>query len=228
MPNNLCRACGGDLTKWSSCSECRKVTQKICTTCSIKTIEEFHSHHVHLESYQILNSKNQVATVQSYNDFPDSKDVKKKKSHRKIALVISCIISGIIILCIIGTNHPESFSDPNPSQIKAITTPESPNIIQKIIKDVNQAPQAKTPQIITDTKYTYNNCLGVSDGTYLTVTCPTTYGNVYKAVVQIPTELVSQFENNIFNLRGLSVTEHMDSISIQYAKKMYEAKFVNS
>ncbi len=228
MPNNLCRACGGDLTKWSSCAECRKVTQKICTTCSIKTIEEFHSHHVHLEPYQILNSKNQVATVQSYNDFPDSKDVKKKKSHRKIALVISCIISGIIILGIIGTNHPESFSDPNPSQIKAITTPESPNIIQKIIKDVNQAPQAKTPQIITDTKYTYNNCLGVSDGTYLTVTCPTTYGNVYKAVVQIPTELVSQFENNIFNLRGLSVTEHMDSISIQYAKKMYEAKFVNS
>ena len=227
MPDNLCRACGGDLTKWSSCSECRKVTQKICTTCSVKTIEEFHSHHIHLEPYQIVNAKNQVATIQSYHDFSDSKDTKKKKSHGKITLAISCIIVGIIILGILGTNHPESFSDPKPSQIKT-TTPVSPNIIQKIMQDVNQGPQSKAPQIITNTKYTYNNCLGVSDGTYMTVTCPTSYGNVYKAVVQIPSELMSQFENNIFNLRGLSVTEHTDSISIQYAKKMYDAKFVNS
>lgn len=228
MPNNLCRTCGGDLTKWSSCSECRKVTQKICTTCSIKTTEEFHSHHIHLEPYQIVNAKNQVATVQSYHDSPDSKVTKKKKSHGKITLVVSCIMVGIIILSIFGANHPESFSDPKPSQIKITTPSESSNIIQKIMQDANQAPQDKAPQIITDVKYTYNNCLGVSDGTHLTVTCPTTYGNVYKAVVQIPAELMSQFENNMFNLRGLSVTEHMDSISIQYAKKMYEAKFVNS
>ncbi|HZS74801.1 MAG TPA: hypothetical protein VFA69_09915 [Candidatus Nitrosotalea sp.] len=228
MPNNLCRACGGDLTKWSSCSECRKVIQKICTTCSIKTTEEFHSHHVHLEPYQIVNAKNQVATVQSYHDPLDSKVTKKKKSHKKIILVVSCIIVGIIILSVFGTNHPESFSDPKPTQIKTTITSESPNIIQKIMEDTNQSPQVMVPPIITDTKYTYNNCLGVSDGTYLTVTCPTTYGNVYKAVVQIPAELMSQFENNIFNLRGLSVTEHVDSISIHYAKKMYEAKFVNS
>ena len=228
MPNSLCRACGGDLTKWSSCSGCRKITQKICTTCNTKTIEEFHSHHIHLEPYQIVNAKNQVATIQSYHDSSNSKVTKKKKSHGKITLVVSCIIVGIIILGIFGTNHPESFSDPKSSQIKTVTPSESPNIIQKIMQDANQAPQAKALHIITDTKYTYNNCLGVSDGTYLTVTCPTTYGNVYKAVVQIPAELMSQFENNIFNLRGLSVTEHVDSISIQYAKKMYEAKFVNS
>ena len=226
MPTSLCRTCGGDLTKWSSCSECRKVTQKICTTCSTKTIEEFHSHHIHLESYQLVNAKNQVVTVQGYHDSQDSK-ITKKKSHVKIALVVSCIIVGIIILGIFDTSHPESFSDPKPSQIK-VTTPENPSVIQKIMQDATQAPPAEAQHIITDTKYTYNNCLGVSDGTYLTVTCPTTYGNVYKAVVQIPSELVSQFENNIFNLRGFSVTEHMDSISIQYAKKMYEAKFVNS
>ena len=228
MPNNLCRACGGDLTKWSSCSECRKITQKICTTCSIKTIEEFHSHHIHLEPYQIVNAKNQVATIQSYHDFSDSKDAKKKKSHRKITLAVSCIIAGIIILGILGTNHQESISDPKPSQITTTTPPASPNIIQKIMQDTSQAPQVETPKITTNVRYTYNNCLGVSDGTHLTVTCPTTYGSVYKAVVQIPAELMSQFENNMFNLRGLSVTEHMDSISIQYAKKMYEAKFVNS
>ena len=228
MPNSLCRTCGGDLTKWSSCSECRKVTQKICATCSVKTLEEFHSHHIHLEPYQIVNAKNQVATVQSYHDSTDSKVTKKKKSHGKITLAISCIIVAIVILSIIGTNHPEFFSDPKSSQIKTATPSESPNMIQKIIQDTNQVPQAETPHIIIDTKYTYDNCLGVSDGTYLTVTCPTTYGNVYKAVVQIPAELMSQFENNIFNLRGLSVTEHMDSISIQYAKKIYEAKFVNS
>ncbi|MHB8602108.1 MAG: hypothetical protein ACYC6W_08905 [Nitrosotalea sp.] len=224
MPDKLCRTCGGDLIKWSTCSECRKVTQKICTTCSVKTTEEFHFHHIHLEPYEIVNTKSTVATIQRYHDPPSPKIPKKKKSHRNYTLVISGIIVGIIILGIFSTNHPESFSNPDSSQIKVITPSENPSITQ----NTNQILQDNTSHVSTDIKYTYNNCLGVSDGTQLTVTCPTTYGSVYKAVVQIPAELMSQFENNMFNLRGISVTEHMNSISIQYAKKMYEAKFVNS
>ncbi|MGI0017322.1 MAG: hypothetical protein ACREA1_01285 [Nitrosotalea sp.] len=227
MPDKLCRTCGGDLIKWSTCAECRKVVQKICTTCNVKTIEEFHFHHIHLEPYQIVNTKSTVATVQSYQDPPSPKISKKKKNHRNNMLVISGIVAAIIILGVVSSSHPE-YSIPSPSKIKEITPSESPSVIE----NTNQALHADAPHVVVDnsvdTKYTYDNCLGVSDGTYLTVTCPTTYGNVYKAVVQIPTELVSQFENNIFNLRGISVIEHMDSISIQYAKKMYEAKFVNS
>lgn len=224
MPDKLCRTCGGDLIKWSTCSECRKVTQKICTTCSVKTTEEFHFHHIHLEPYQIVNTKSTVATIQRYHDSPSPKIPKKKKNHRNYALVISGIIVGIIILGIFSTNHPESFSNSDSSQIKVIMPSENPSVTQ----NTNQVLQDNTSHVSTDIKYTYNNCLGVSDGTQLTVTCPTTYGSVYKAVVQIPAELMSQFENSIFNLRGISVTEHMNSISIQYAKKMYEAKFVNS
>lgn len=224
MPDKLCRTCGGDLIKWSTCSECRNVTQKICTTCSVKTIEEFHFHHIHLEPYQIVNTKSTVATIQRYHDSPSPKIPKKKKNHRNYALVISGIIVGIIILGIFSTNHPESFSSSDSSQIKVIMPSENPSVTQ----NTNQVLQDNTSHVSTDIKYTYNNCLGVSDGTQLTVTCPTTYGIVYKAVVQIPAELMSQFENSMFNLRGISVTEHMNSISIQYAKKMYEAKFVNS
>jgi hypothetical protein len=190
-------------------------------------MEEFHAHHIHLKPYQIANTKT-IATVQSYHDHhPSPRTPKKKKSHRNNMLVISCVIVGIMILGILSTNHLESFSSPKPSQAKAITSSENPYAIQSL----RQIPQVDTPQVNIDnkidTKYTYDNCLGISDGTHLTITCPTTYGNVYKAVVQIPSELMSQFENNIFNLRGISVTEHTDSISMQYAKKMYEAKFIN-
>ena len=190
-------------------------------------MEEFHAHHVHLEPYQIANTMTTVATVQNYHDHSSVKITKKKKSHRNSILAISCLIAGIMILGILGTNHPESFSSTKPMQPKEITPSENPSVAH----DIKQVPQIDTPHVNTDnkidTKYTYDNCLGISDGTHLTITCPTTYGTVYKAVVQIPSELMSQFENNIFNLRGISVTEHMDSISMQYAKKMYEAKFIN-
>ncbi len=208
--------------RWSTCSECRKIIQKICTTCSVKTVEEIHSHRIHLEPYQIVNAKNTIATVQDYHH--SSPHSSKKKRYSGNILFISCIIVGIIILGISSANYLEFVSSPKPSQNPVIIPPENPGIVQ----NTNKVPQVDTLQTSVDIKYTYNNCLGVSDGTYLTVTCPTTYGDVYKAVVAIPSELMSQFESNIFNLRGISVTEHMNSISIQYAEKMYEAKFVNS
>lgn len=190
-------------------------------------MEAFHAHHVHLEPYQIANTRTIVAAVQSYHDHPSHKISKKKKNHRNSMLVISCIIIGIMILGILGTNHLESLSSPKPIQTKETT----PSANLGASQNIKQVPQIDTSRVNTDnkidTKYTYDNCLGISDGTHLTITCPTTYGNVYKAVVQIPSELMSQFENNIFNLRGISVTEHTDSISMQYAKKLYEAKFIN-
>lgn len=224
MPDKLCRTCGGDLIRWSACSECRKTIQKICKSCNVKTIEEHHSHRRHLIPYQIVNSLNTIATVQSHNRHTDQKILKKNhrnKNYRNNILAVACIIAGIIIFGMISMNNLELFSNPKASQIQEISPPTHP-IVQSEIQHVMSIHSN------TDVKYTYNNCLGVSDGTHLTVTCPTGYGNVYKAVVNIPAELMSQFESNIFNLRDLSIIEHIDSISIQYAKKMYEAKFVNS
>ena len=224
MPDKLCRTCGGDLIKWSACSECRKATQKICKSCNMKTIEEHHSHRRHLIPHQIVNSLNTIATVQSHNRHTNPKTPKKNrhsKNYRNNILVVASIIAGIVIFGMISTSNLELFSSPKASQIQE-TLPSAHPIAQ---------PEIQHSVIIhsnTDVKYTYNNCLGVSDGMHLTVTCPTGYGNVYKAVVNIPVELMSQFENNVFNLRDLSIIEHLDSISIQYAKKTYEAKFVNS
>ena len=234
MPDKLCRTCGGDLIKWSACSECRKITQKICKTCNVKTIEEIHSHRIHLVPYQIVNSTSTIATVQSYNSPTNSKAPKKNrysKNYRNnilvvsgiiVGIMISGIIAGIMVLGMTSTSHPESFSSPRTSQIQVSPPSDHPSVVQSETQHIDATYSS------TDVKYTYSNCLGVSDGMYLTVTCPTEYGNVYKAVVDIPSELMSQFENSVFNLRDLSIIEHIDSISIQYAKKMYEAKFVNS
>lgn len=229
MPDKSCRMCGGDLIKWSACTECRKTVQKICRTCSEKTIVEFHSHHIHLEPYKIVNIQRTVATVQSYDSLTKPKNPKNpyNKNHRNI-LVISGLIVTIMIFSMLGMSNLESVSSSRSSQIQVIIPSEHSGVIEPVKETPRVDVQhTDTQHSNTNAKYTYNDCLGVSDGTYLTVTCPTEYGSVYKAVVEIPTELISQVENDVFSLRGLAVTEHLDSISIQYAKKVYEAKFVN-
>ncbi|MDE1842373.1 MAG: hypothetical protein KGH95_01855 [Thaumarchaeota archaeon] len=232
MPDKSCRTCGGELIKWSTCSKCKKTTQKICRTCSEKTVEEIHNHHVYLEPY-ITTKKERLATVQSFSEVPP----KKKEKRHVSPIAISIIIAGIIILAISVTNYvvfSDSFAQDqlkhsSPEKTISATSLDTP--IQNVpiqgspkstpVQDIQTSAKSENPP------YTYNNCLGVSDGTQLTVTCPTEQGIPYKAVVKIPTELITHLESDVFNLRELSITEHTDSISIQYAKKMYEAKFIN-
>jgi hypothetical protein len=230
MPDKSCRTCGGELIKWSTCSDCRKVTQKICRICCEKTIEEFHSHQIHLAPYNLANMQGTLATVQSYQDPADVKNPRKKhnKKHGKAILAICCIVSGIIILGISTMNYFEYLHNFSPPQVQSISSPNSPPENLSISQPASERAHIDTLRPSEEAKHTYNNCLGVSNGMQLTVTCPTEYGTTYKAVVKIPSELIAQLESNVFNLRELSVTEHVDSISIQYAKKMYEAKFVNS
>lgn len=222
MPDKSCRTCGGELLKWSICSDCKKVIQKICKGCSEKTVKEVHNHHIHLEPYII--TKQILDTVQS---FAEHNPKKKDKKHTK-TVAISIMVAGIIVLGISLTNYVEfstafTQNDAKPSiPDKATSTPIQDKIIQQ------DQPTQNIQTIQQEPAYTYNNCLGVSDGIHLTVTCPTEYGVPYKAVVKIPIELIVQLESNIFNLRQISVIEHTDSISIQYAKKTYEARFINS
>lgn len=43
MHDELCRKCGGMLTNWSLCSECRKPVKRICIQCGSHTVEVIHN-----------------------------------------------------------------------------------------------------------------------------------------------------------------------------------------
>jgi hypothetical protein len=225
MPDDSCRTCGGELIKWSTCSDCRKITQRLCQKCNLKTVKDFHSH-ISLKSYQVLETRSAIATMQDYSD---SVNVKKpRKVHHNAnqisrILVVSGIVMGMIILGISGISY---FT---PSYVHISTEPKttSPSIQQDVVQTVTETNHVDTLYSSDNVKPTYSNCLGNANGISLTITCPTTYGYVYKAIVDIPSGLISQFENKVFNLRELSIIEHLDSVTIQYEKRTYEAKFVN-
>lgn len=225
MPDNLCRTCGGDLIKWSTCTECRKVTQRICGTCNLKTLENHHFHNLSITQYSMLNPKNTLATVQSYDDVSVVKKPQKSrgdKSHLSTILVVFGIVTGMIVLGMSGITYLQSshnHESTGPLVIISSEIPQGSHVIPK----ANPVDMAHSNDSV---KPTYGNCIGIANGVDLTVTCPTGYGYVYKAVVEIPAELISQFENKIFSLRDISITEHTDSISIQYEKRMYESKFI--
>lgn len=226
MPDKLCRTCGGDLIKWSTCTECRKVTQRICRMCNLKTLEDFHFHNVSIVQYSMLG-RNTHATVQSYYDVSDvQKPRKSRRDTRYLSsmLVIFGVVVGMIVLGMSGVTYLQSSYNHKSTDPLVMVSSEMPHVSQTV-------PETNTvviPHSDNDVKPTYNNCLGIANGVDLTVTCPTGYGYIYKAVVEIPSDLISQFENKVFSLRGISVTEHVDSISIEYGTIMYESKFMNS
>ena len=226
MPDDSCRTCGGELMKWSTCSDCKKITQRLCRKCNLKTVEDFHSH-ISLESYKILETRNTIATVQSYSNLKNAQKPKKDPPNVKQIsriLVVSGIVMGIIVLGMSGISYLSPSYVHLSTEPKTISTPISQNVVQT----VKEAPHVNILSSNDNVKPTYSNCLGNANGISLTITCPTTYGYVYKAIVGIPSGLISQFENKVFNLRELSIIEHVNSITIQYEKRTYEAKFVNS
>jgi hypothetical protein len=226
MPDDSCRTCGGELMKWSTCSDCKKITQRLCRKCNLKTVEDFHSH-ISLESYKILETRNTIATVQSYSNLKNAQKPRKDPLNVKQIsriLVVSGIVMGIIVLGMSGISYLSPSYVHVSTEPKTISTPISQNVVQT----VKEAPHVNILSSNDDIKPTYSNCLGNANGISLTITCPTTYGYVYKAIVGIPSGLISQFENKVFNLRELSIIEHVNSITIQYEKRNYEAKFVNS
>ena len=69
------------------------------------------------------------------------------------------------------------------------------------------------------------NCLAYGSGESVTVTCPTEYGYVYKAILNMPKDLASRFSDAVFSIRGVTVAENSDGTVIL----TYEnAKFVTN
>src|SRR5579863_533283 len=132
MPDISCRTCGGDLVKLSTCSDCRKVIQKICRTCNLKTMEDFHSHGISLESYKILETKSTIAIIQSYSD-----PVKIKKPRRNHydanltsnILVAFGIILGLIILSISGLSYLSISYNHASTESKVTLSPVQPDMV---------------------------------------------------------------------------------------------------
>ena len=227
MPDDSCRTCGGELIKWSTCSRCRKVTQRICRKCNLKTAEDLHSHHLSLESYQVLETRHTIATVQSYSNSINVKKPRKNNADVNLiskVLVVTGIVIGVIVLAMSGINYLGSSYNHNSYESKMTSLPIQPNVVQTI-KETHTVDALHSSDDVTPT---YRNCLGNANGISLTITCPTAYGYSYKAIVDIPTDLIFQFESKVFNIRELSIIEHVDSVSIQYEKRIYESKFVNS
>ena len=74
----------------------------------------------------------------------------------------------------------------------------------------------------------FDNCLAYGSGQSMTVTCPTEYGYVYKAILDMPQKLASEFSGEVFSIRGLAVIEYSDgSVVLQYHKNLYVTNFAN-
>ena len=43
MPDESCRSCGGILIEYTKCAYCNKIIQFICSYCSTRTMEQYHS-----------------------------------------------------------------------------------------------------------------------------------------------------------------------------------------
>ncbi|HSB56218.1 MAG TPA: hypothetical protein VLD38_00205 [Nitrosopumilaceae archaeon] len=87
---------------------------------------------------------------------------------------------------------------------------------------VQELPTQKPVQI----RMEYENCLGSGAGQYITLRCPTDIGKVYEAALVMPRDLAAKFKDDVFYIRGLSLSENSDgSVYLKYQDDLYRAFF---
>lgn len=224
MPDDSCRSCGGELVKHSRCSECRKIIQKICASCHLKTHKEFHPKCLRLDMYHINREDVYVSTQ---NMIYKTSEIRrnKKKNISNNTLIISGVI--VIIVSVLASGN---------YLIPTLSHDQSSKISNNEIQYTGSKNQVQYPSVVSNQnletiptssfKAQYANCLGTSDGNNLAINCPTDYGVVYKAIVKIPDELLLQFENKVFHMRNFSVLENSNNLLIEYQKQTYVTTFV--
>lgn len=220
MPDDSCRTCGGELAKHSRCTECKKIIQKICLACNLKTHKEFHLQCANLDLHQVTSQQ----THTQVQNIIYKKPTKINKKH----LLQAFIVSGLTLAVLTGVVFTEYL----------IPISEHSQVISDNKKVLSTEPEYETPTTISSSnsntdakpdnlfKAQYVNCLGISDGSSLTINCPTDYGIVYKAIVEIPDDLMLQFESKVFNMRNFSVLENPNHLVIMYQKQTYVTTFV--
>jgi hypothetical protein len=140
--------------------------------------------------------------------------IKKKhssrNSYRTRTFALSFGIVGFFVLGFVTNGY-----------IDAVQTQPSSIVMENL--NVVSGPQPGYAPIIHDS---LQNCLAYGSGESITVTCPTQYGYVYKAMLNMPKDLASMFSDSMFSLRGVSVTEISDgTVVLQYQNNHFLTNF---
>ena len=145
-----------------------------------------------------------------------SKKKTNQKSENTHPLRNSLLVFGIIGFFALGfaTANYFDFFQNHANEPQTIKT----TIVQPLRQNQDALPQSS-----------FDNCLAYGSGQSMTVTCPTEYGYVYKAILDMPQKLASEFSDEVFSIRGLSVVEYSDgSVVLQYHKNLYTTNFFSS
>ncbi len=152
----------------------------------------------------ITNAQARQVVQLTQNEAP-----KKSRSVRSTVL-----LSGVIGFFLLGFVIAAYF-DPFDSEQSSTLVMESNNIPQNPIQHAEAVPTNALP-----------NCLAYGSGESVTVTCPTQYGYVYKAILAMPKELAGMFSDSVFSIRGVSVTENSDgTVILQYQNNIFKTNF---
>lgn len=215
MPDESCRSCGGDLRTHSNCEGCRKVIQKVCLACNALTRKQYHQC---LNHKPLLVQEGPCLMEMAQREMPPRQESRKQErtGRRSYDFRIVAISAGIIAVLLVGV-VTDSFDDlfQSPSHDAKDANPES-------------VPSPHV-QASSGAQGTMQNCLAYGSGESVTVTCPTTYGYVYKAILEMPQGLAARFSGSVFSIRGVSVTENQDnSVLLQYQNITYLTTFFAS
>jgi hypothetical protein len=202
MPDKSCRTCGGELMMHFQCAECRKAIQKICATCSALTHEQFHRQCNKQEPILNVQDKHVLEITQKKTSF-------KQVTHSVHSAVITFGVIGFFIL-----GFTAAYLDIFQNQFSSAEMMKS---------GTAHVPQARYAATISDS---LQDCLAYGSGESVTVTCPTQYGYVYNALLDMPKNLASKFADSVFSIRGVSLIEHADgSVVLQYQNNNYLTSF---
>ena len=213
MPDESCRTCGGVLISCSMCPECRKITQRICRICGSKTAEQFHERCLYLESITSRNGMELDVVISSQSSHKSSVYSNNSKNHTLRDSLLVFGIVGFFVLGVITVGY-----DLFESQ-----TGEAQTIKPTVFSDGTLGYLNKHFDTV------YENCLGAGAAPSITVTCPNGKGYVYKAILLMPHELAAKFANDVFSIRGISLSESSDgSIILEYKNKFYSTSFLET
>jgi hypothetical protein len=185
------------------CAECRKAIQKICTTCSALTRKQFHDQ---------CNKQEPIPNVQGKDvlEISQKKTSLKQTTHSVHSIAITFGVIGFFILGFTTAAYLDVFQNQF----------SSAELVKSGTAYVSQMHYAAT---ISDS---LQDCLAYGSGESITVTCPTQYGYVYNAILDMPKDLASKFADSVFSIRGVSLTEHSDgSVVLQYENNNYLTSF---
>ena len=181
--------------------------------CGRKTDEQFHNSCLYVESIQTRGGM----TIEVLTPHKDDRDIRvENKIHvqEKRALYHSLLVFGVIGLFLFV------YSSYLVTGGNLVDIDRTSSII--ILKE-------PTHYASNQENVYYENCLGSGTGKSITVTCPNDKGFVYRAVLDLPRELAIKFSNDVFAIRGISLSEKSyGSVVLEYQKNSYTTRFLQS